>query len=75
MYKERDLLQQILPYFYTNEAIIVTGMRRVGKTTLLKNIFSKIDSKNKLLLDLENPINRKYFEDDNYEKIKSSLEY
>ena len=74
MYKERDLLQQILPYFYTNEAIIITGMRRVGKTTILKNIFSKIDSKNKLLLDLENPINRKYFEDDNYEKIKSSLE-
>lgn len=74
MYKERDLLQKILPYFYTNEAIIITGMRRVGKTTILKNIFSKVDSKNKLLLDLENPINRKYFEDDNYEKIKSSLE-
>jgi uncharacterized protein len=74
MFKERELLKQIQTYFYSSEAVLITGMRRTGKTTLLENIYSKIDSKNKLLLDFENPINRKYFEDENYEKIKSSLE-
>lgn len=74
MFKERELLKQVQTYFYSNEAVLITGMRRTGKTTLLENIFSKIDSKNKLFLDFENPINRKYFEEENYEKIKSSLE-
>lgn len=74
MFKERELLKQIQTYFYSNEAVLITGMRRTGKTTLLENISSKIDSKNKLFLDFENPINRKYFEEENYEKIKSSLE-
>jgi len=38
-------------------------MRRTGKTTLLNYIYDQVDSKNKLFLDLENPLNRKYFED------------
>lgn len=74
MFKERELLRQIQTYYYSSEAVLITGMRRTGKTTLLENIYTKIDSKNKLILDFENPINRKYFEDENYEKIKSSLE-
>lgn len=49
-------------------------MRRTGKTTLLKFIDSQIASKNKVFLDLENPLNRKYFEERNYERIKFSFE-
>ncbi len=72
--KNRELFGEIKPYFDSKEAVIVTGMRRTGKTTLLKFIYDEIKSDNKLFLDLENPLNRKYFEEKNYEKIKSSLE-
>lgn len=74
MIRPRLILEQIRPYYNSPEAIIITGMRRTGKTTLLNLIFSQIESANKIFLDLENPLNRKYFEDPNYEKIKSSLE-
>lgn len=72
--KERQILDRIKPYFDSPEAIIITGMRRTGKTTLLNFIYDKIQSPNKIFLDLENPLNRQYFEEANYEKIKSSLE-
>lgn len=35
MYKPRILFEKIKPYFYTPEAIVITGMRRTGKTTLI----------------------------------------
>jgi uncharacterized protein len=74
MIKPRLLLDRIRPYYNSPEAIIITGMRRTGKTTLLGLIFGQIESANKILLDLENPLNRKYFEESSYEKIKSTLE-
>lgn len=57
----------------SSEAIIITGMRRVGKTTLLRFIMDKIASENKIFLDLENPANQKYFEEDNYDGIADGL--
>lgn len=74
MIKSRLIFEKIKPYFDSPEAIIVTGMRRTGKTTLLRLIYEQFESKNKLFLDLENPLNRKYFEEDNYERIKGSFE-
>lgn len=74
MIKPRLILDKIKPHYDSPEAIIITGMRRTGKTTLLNLIFSQIQSANKILLDLENPLNRKYFEELNYEQIKSSFE-
>ncbi len=56
------------------EAIVITGMRRTGKTTVLNHFFDKIDSKNKTFLDLENPVNRQLFSAPNYDQIKSSIE-
>jgi len=75
MIKKRDLFQKINPYIKAPEAIIVTGMRRTGKTTLLNYFFNKIDSDNKLFIDLENPVNRKYFEVENYEDVRSTFEF
>ena len=75
MLKERILLQQINQYINSPEAIVITGMRRVGKTSLLKLIYESINSDNKIFLDLENPINRKYFDEVDYDKIKSTLEF
>lgn len=75
MIKPRLIFDKIKVYFNSPEAIIITGMRRTGKTTLLNFIYDQIDSKNKLFLDLENPLNRKYFEEENYERIKTSFEF
>ena len=71
---KRELYNKIKPHLNSKEAIIVTGMRRTGKTTLLNFIYGKIDSKNKLFLDLENPLNQKYFGQEDFEQIKISLE-
>lgn len=74
MIVEREIYQKIKPYFNSSEVIVVTGMRRTGKTTLLKFVYDQITSHNRLCLDLENPINRKYFEEEDYEKIKFNFE-
>ncbi len=70
---ERDIYSKIRPVINSSEAIILTGMRRVGKTTLLKFIMDKIDSDNKIFLDLENPATQKILENENYDKILESF--
>jgi len=72
---ERKIYKEIKKYIDSKEAIIVTGMRRTGKTSLLELIYENIASNNKVFLDLENPLNQKYFEEINYEKVKTSLEF
>lgn len=72
--KPRSIFDEIKRYLDTPEAIVLTGMRRTGKTTLLQIIYDEIGSKNKIFLDLENPLNRRYFEVANYEHIKGSFE-
>jgi predicted AAA+ superfamily ATPase len=74
MIKPRLILKKIELYFDSPEAIIITGMRRTGKTTILNFIYEQIESRNKIFLDLENPLNRKYFEEKNYERIKKTFE-
>ncbi|MEK6690714.1 MAG: ATP-binding protein [Nitrospirota bacterium] len=71
----RTVFKEIKQYLQSPEAVILTGMRRTGKTTILNSIHEQNGSKNKLFLDLENPLNRKYFEEENYEKIKSTFEF
>ncbi|MDO8529422.1 MAG: ATP-binding protein [bacterium] len=67
---EEDLKSQIK----TEEVVILTGMRRTGKTTLMKTILSSVESSNKVFLDLENPLNRRIFEEKNYDNILKNLE-
>jgi len=73
MIKPRIIFNKINPYIDSPEAIIITGMRRTGKTTVLNYYFDKIGQPNKIFLDLENPNHRKYFEEENYDRIKSNL--
>lgn len=56
---KRELFDKIAPFLTSPEVIVITGMRQVGKTTLLTHIYEQIASDNKLFLDLENPLNRK----------------
>lgn len=55
------------------EIIVLTGMRRVGKTTLYRMLFDEIKSDNKVFLDLENPVDQKIFEEEDYNNIWSNL--
>lgn len=57
----------------TKEATVITGMRRVGKTTALTHLYNLIKSENKTIFDLENPIHRKVFEEENYDAVWNNL--
>jgi len=72
---ERKIFEEIEKYLDSPEIIVITGCRRTGKTTTLQYFFNKIKSPNKLFLDLENILNRKYFEEENYENIKKAFEF
>lgn len=70
----RKLFVKIEQFLESKQVIVVTGMRRVGKTTLLKYFYKKINFPNKIFLDLEDPLNRAIFEKKGYEAIKTALE-
>ena len=56
------------------QIIVLTGLRRVGKTTTVKYLFKKIKSSNKFYFDFERIEYRKLFSDDNYGNIISALQ-
>jgi len=73
MFYPRLILPQLEKELETPEITVITGMRQVGKTTVLDHLFSLIKSSNKVKLDLENPLNRKIFEEENYDAIWNNL--
>lgn len=54
--------------------VVLTGMRQVGKTTLIRQIYDTIETKHKIFLDMENPLNQKIFEEENFDNILANLE-
>lgn len=73
MFYPRKILKQLISELPTGEIIVITGMRQVGKTTLLKYLYDQIKSKNKVLLDLGNPLERKIFEEEDYNNVWFNL--
>lgn len=73
MFITRDILPKLEAELDKKEATVITGMRRVGKTTLLNHLFDQIASKNKAIFDLENPLHRRIFEEENYDIIWNNL--
>lgn len=69
----RKISSEIQKHLDDSEIIVLTGMRRVGKTTLYQSLFEKIESHNKAFLDLENPITQKVFEEKNFDNITLNL--
>jgi uncharacterized protein len=70
---ERQIFKKLKGEIDTKEITVITGMRRVGKTTALQYLFDLVESNNKVFLDLENPINRKVFEEENYDSVWNNL--
>ncbi len=73
MFYPRLILPKLERELETPEITVITGMRQVGKTTLLDHLFSLVESSNKIKLDFENPLNRKIFEEENYDAIWNNL--
>jgi predicted AAA+ superfamily ATPase len=69
----RRIMTEIETQIGSKEIILVTGMRRVGKTTLMRMLYEKIESANKVFLDLENIIEQKIFEEIDYNNIWANL--
>lgn len=69
----RQIFRKLESELDTKEATVITGMRRVGKTTALTHLYELTKSENKAILDLENPIHRKVFEEENYDNIWNNL--
>lgn len=74
MIYQRKIYKKIKKYFRAKQVIVITGMRRVGKTTILKQILSEIKSENKAYFDLEKLSDRNVFNQENYDNILLDLE-
>ena len=67
--KKRLLFYSIKKQIKHKNAIVITGMRQVGKTTLMKQLFAELEDCPKLFYDLDNPLDQKMFEDQDYNNI------
>jgi predicted AAA+ superfamily ATPase len=54
-------------------AIVITGMRRTGKTTSLRWLLDQVPGKNKIYLDLERLDQREVFRENNYDLVLDYL--
>ena len=57
----------------TREIVVLTGMRRTGKTTLMRMLFDSVKSNNKVFLDLQNILDQKLFDEIDYNNILLNL--
>ncbi len=57
----------------SREIVVLTGMRRTGKTTLMRMIYDSINSENKVFLDLQNILDQKLFDEIDYNNIFANL--
>lgn len=69
MFYKRKILSVLEKYLDSPESLVLTGFRRVGKTTIIKHLFDELKSNNKIFLDMESPVNQRTFKKENYEAI------
>ncbi|NWF49762.1 MAG: ATP-binding protein [Ignavibacteriaceae bacterium] len=72
-YKERLIYSGLKDHLSKRQITIITGLRRTGKTTLIKKLLEESESGNKAYFDLERIDNRELFSEKNYENIISAL--
>lgn len=70
----RNILHKINPYLETKQVIAINGLRRTGKTTLIKHILDNCPGSNKIFFDFERAENRYLFSDENFGNIIKALE-
>lgn len=70
--KKRLLYYELIKYLHHKNALLITGMRQVGKTTLMRQVYEKV-KESKLWFDFDNPLDQKVFEDIDYQVIYKRL--
>jgi len=70
----RDLYDALLAHLAKKQVTVVTGMRRVGKSTAVKYLLDKAGKSNQLYLDCERVEIRAMLNKPDYEGIKEDLE-
>ncbi len=73
MYFTREIESQLITQLEKKEIIVLTGMRRTGKTSLLKHLFDSVKSGNKVFFDLQNLLEQKIFDEIDYNNIIKNL--
>jgi hypothetical protein len=72
MYRRRTY-EALEAHLSKKQVTVITGMRRVGKTTAIRNLLDKIDHRNKIYLDLERIEYRYLFNQSSYADIERGL--
>jgi hypothetical protein len=68
-YYFRNLYPSLKEHFSKKQVTLLTGLRRTGKTTLVKQLIEEANTSNKIYLDFENSSNRGLFSASNYDDI------
>jgi uncharacterized protein len=74
MFIDRKIYPEIHSYLNKKQIIVITGMRRTGKTTILKKLLEDSKNTNKIYFDLERFDNREIFSEKNYDNILLALQ-
>jgi len=72
--QQRRLFPELEAHLSQRYITVITGMRRVGKSTALKYLLGKVPHDNKLYLDLERIENRYIFQQNTYKDVQIELE-
>jgi uncharacterized protein len=73
MFFKRVILGDLLAHLPKKQVTVLTGMRRTGKTTLVKQLMLLSTIKQQVYFDLERIDNRELFSEKNYEVIAYAL--
>ncbi|MBN2773291.1 MAG: AAA family ATPase, partial [Prolixibacteraceae bacterium] len=73
MFYNRKIYNQIKEHAHRKQVSIITGMRRTGKTTLVKQLLADVLNDNYVYIDLERLDNRYLFQTSNYDSIVLAL--
>lgn len=70
----RKIYPELQKHLKNKQITVITGMRQIGKTTVVKQLLAEIPSNNKLYIDLERLDQRELFYEKNYDNILYALQ-
>lgn len=70
----RTIYSELTEHLSKKQITVITGMRRVGKSTAVRYLLEQIDHTNKLYLDFEKANNRFIFNQSSYTNIEINLQ-
>lgn len=73
MIYNRKIYSNLLKHAQSPLVTVLTGMRRTGKTTLVRQLLNDLTNKNSIYLDLQRPDNQELFSNKNYDAIIDAL--